>query len=292
MEAVFTVTLPVRKLYSGKVRELFEIDRDRILMVTTDRISAFDFILPTPVPGKGSVLNRLSLFWFEHLRDVCGNHVDTAVFDLYPEILRGFRPVLDGRSVIVKKTEKLPIECVVRGYLAGSGWREYGETGAVCGIPLPSGLRESEKLPEPLFTPSTKEDVGVHDRNMSFEETAKIIGSKDASFIRDKSIELYLKASARAEEKGIMIADTKFEFGRRNGAIIVIDEIFTPDSSRFWEREKYKVGQSQDSLDKQYVRDYLVSIRWNKQAPAPALPPEVVEKTGEKYAEIFRILTT
>jgi phosphoribosylaminoimidazole-succinocarboxamide synthase len=291
MDTVATVTLPIKKVYSGKVRELFQVDDERILLVTTDRISAFDFVLPTPIPGKGKILNQLSLFWFEYLKDICPNHLDIIDFDRYPEILKGFRSILEGRSVIAKRTEKIPIECVVRGYLAGSGWNEYREKGTVCGIKLPCGLRESEKLPVPIFTPATKEELGVHDRNISFAEMEQIVGEKVAGFLRDTSIKLYEKASEWAEKKGIIIADTKFEFGQFHGSTILIDEILTPDSSRFWEKARYKIGQPQDSLDKQYVRNYLEEIRWEKHPPVPALPADVVQRTAEKYARIYEILT-
>ncbi|MCX7706340.1 MAG: phosphoribosylaminoimidazolesuccinocarboxamide synthase [bacterium] len=291
MKTISDVVLPIPKLYSGKVRELFEIDRDRILIVTTDRISAFDFVLPTPIPEKGIILNNLSLFWFDKLKNVCGNHLDVSDFRLFPENLQPFRNILEGRSVIARKTNKILIECVVRGYLSGSGWKEYKTNGMVCGIKLPPGLRESEKLPEPIFTPATKEEKGIHDQNISFEKMKEITGEEIAVYLRDVSLKLYKNASEYAESKGIIIADTKFEFGIVDGEIILIDEILTPDSSRFWEKSSYGVGRSQDSLDKQYVRNYLESINWNKQPPVPELPPDVVEKTREKYWQIYRILT-
>ncbi|MCM8814618.1 MAG: phosphoribosylaminoimidazolesuccinocarboxamide synthase [Candidatus Omnitrophica bacterium] len=291
IKAVRDVVLPISKIYSGKVRELFEIDETRILIVTTDRISAFDYVLPTPIYEKGIILNQLSLFWFEKLKDICANHLDTISFELFPEKLKPFRNVLEGRSVIARKTKKILIECVVRGYLAGSGWKEYQLTGTVCGIRLPEGLKESEKLPEPIFTPATKEEKGVHDQNISFEQMKSVVGEKIAEHLREVSLNLYKAASMYAESKGIIIADTKFEFGIFNGEIILIDEILTPDSSRFWDKATYVCGRSQDSFDKQYVRNYLESIGWNKEPPVPELPSDVVEKTREKYWKIYSILT-
>ncbi|HOK80513.1 MAG TPA: phosphoribosylaminoimidazolesuccinocarboxamide synthase [bacterium] len=291
MKAISNVVLPVPKIYSGKVRELFEIDSKRILIVTTDRISAFDFVLPNPIPEKGVILNQLSLFWFERLQNVCENHLDIIDFEKFPQNLKGFRNVLEKRSVIAKKTKKIPIECVVRGYISGSGWKEYLASGTVCGIKLPDGLKESEKLPEPIFTPATKEEKGVHDRNISFDEMVEIVGKNLASYLKDISITLYRQASEYAERKGIIIADTKFEFGLYDGRIILIDEILTPDSSRFWEKNRYQPGKNQDSLDKQFVRNYLESIHWNKQPPVPELPADVIEKTREKYWQIYNILT-
>ena len=290
MEGITDIKIPFKKIYSGKVRELFEIDEKTLLMVATDRISAFDYILPTPIPDKGIVLTRLSVFWFNYLKDIVENHLIESEFDKFPSELKNY-PVLKGRSIIVKKVKKIPIECVVRGYLAGSGWREYKEKGEVCGIKLPEGLREAEKLPEPVFTPATKEEKGTHDINISFKEMANIVGKETAEFLKEKSITIYKKASEFAEKKGIIIADTKFEFGFYGDRIILIDEILTPDSSRFWERKKYKVGTSQDSLDKQYVRDYLETTNWDKQSPPPELPEEVVRNTVKKYKQIYSILT-
>ncbi len=291
MRAISEVVLPVQKVYSGKVRELFEIDKHKILIVTTDRISAFDFVLPTPIPEKGLILNNLSLFWFEKLKEICSNHVVVSDFELFTENLKPFRNVLEGRSVIARRTNKILIECVVRGYLSGSGWKEYQATGSVCGIKLPDGLRESEKLPEPIFTPATKEEKGIHDQNIDFEKMKEIAGEEIALHLKNISLKLYEKASEYAESRGIIIADTKFEFGIVDGKIILIDEILTPDSSRFWEKSTYETGRSQDSLDKQYVRNYLESIDWDKQPPVPELPVDVVEKTREKYWQIYRILT-
>jgi len=290
MEGIIDIKIPLKKIYSGKVRELFEIDEKTLLMVATDRISAFDYILPTPIPDKGIVLTKLSVFWFNYLKNIVENHLIESEFDKFPVELKNY-PVLEGRSVIVKKVKKIPIECVVRGYLAGSGWREYREKGEVCGIKLPEGLKEAEKLPEPIFTPATKEEKGTHDINISFEEMVSIVGKETAEFLKEKSITIYKKASEFAEKKGIIIADTKFEFGFYEDRIILIDEILTPDSSRFWEFEKYKVGTSQDSLDKQYVRDYLETTDWDKQSPPPELPEEVVINTVKKYKQIYSILT-
>ncbi|OQB73502.1 MAG: Phosphoribosylaminoimidazole-succinocarboxamide synthase [candidate division TA06 bacterium ADurb.Bin131] len=292
MKPIVNVVLPIPKIYSGKVRELFKIDKERILIVTTDRISAFDFVLPTPVPEKGIILNKLSLFWFEKLRDICDNHLVESDFDKFPQILRPFKNVLEGRSIIAKKTIKIPVECVVRGYLSGSAWKEYLLTCSVCGINLPPGLRECEKLPEPIFTPATKEELGSHDRNISFEEMSGILGKEIAEYLKKVSISLYKEASDYADGKGIIIADTKFEFGFYKDRIILIDEILTPDSSRFWEKSSFRIGLSQDSLDKQYVRNYLEGLNWNKQEPVPELPDDVVEKTRQKYWQIYNILTT
>jgi len=292
MKPIVNVVLPIPKIYSGKVRELFKIDKERILIVTTDRISAFDFVLPTPVPEKGIILNKLSLFWFEKLRDICDNHLVESDFDKFPQTLRSFKNVLEGRSIIAKKTIKIPVECVVRGYLSGSAWKEYLLTCSVCGINLPPGLRECEKLPEPIFTPATKEELGSHDRNISFEEMSGILGKEIAEYLKKVSISLYKEASDYADGKGIIIADTKFEFGFYKDRIILIDEILTPDSSRFWEKSSFRIGLSQDSLDKQYVRNYLEGLNWNKQEPVPELPDDVVEKTRQKYWQIYNILTT
>ncbi|HOC02249.1 MAG TPA: phosphoribosylaminoimidazolesuccinocarboxamide synthase [bacterium] len=292
MKPIVNVVLPIPKIYSGKVRELFKIDKERILIVTTDRISAFDFVLPTPVPEKGIILNKLSLFWFEKLRDICDNHLVESDFDKFPQILRPFKNVLEDRSVIAKQTIKIPVECVVRGYLSGSAWKEYLLTCSVCGINLPPGLRECEKLPEPIFTPATKEELGSHDRNISFEEMSGILGKEIAEYLKKVSISLYKEASDYADGKGIIIADTKFEFGFYKDRIILIDEILTPDSSRFWEKSSFRIGLSQDSLDKQYVRNYLEGLNWNKQEPVPELPDDVVEKTRQKYWQIYNILTT
>jgi phosphoribosylaminoimidazole-succinocarboxamide synthase len=275
---------------SGKVRDLYRVDGDRMLFVATDRISAFDFVLGSGIPNKGRVLTQLSLFWFDLLKDICPNHLVTADVNQYPEALRRHADVLRGRSMLVVVADMVPVECVVRGYLAGSGWKEYQQSGAVCGIALPRGLRESEQLPEPIFTPATKALSG-HDENVSFERMTQLIGAAEAGKLRDLALKLYGKASAYARERGIIIADTKFEFGKTAAGLTLADEVLTPDSSRFWPAETYRPGQAQDSFDKQYVRDYLESIRWNKQPPAPALPAEVQQKTMEKYLEAYRRLT-
>ena len=274
-------------LSRGKVRDLYEID-DNLLLVATDRLSAFDVVLPTGIPDKGRVLTQLSLFWFDTLRDVVPNHVVSATD--FPGILREFRDQLAGRSMLCRKTKPLPIECVVRGYLAGSGWKDYRNTGKVCGIPLPTGLRESERLPAPIFTPSTKATSG-HDENISFDEAVARIGGQRAEQIRALSLEIYRRAAAYAEARGILLADTKFEFGLLGDELIWIDEALTPDSSRFWPAQGYAPGGVQPSFDKQYVRDYLEQIGWNKQPPAPALPAEVVTRTRDKYREAYRLLT-
>jgi len=289
-EAMYDIEIPgVKKLYSGKVRELFEVDDKNMLMVATDRISAFDYILPTPIPEKGIILTQMSIFWFGYLKDVMKNHIVEYRFDEFPEKFRRYQ-FLKDRSVIVKKVKKVPIECVVRGYLSGSGWKEYKEKGEVCGVKLPDGLKESDKLPEPIFTPATKEEKGQHDINIDFSEMSKRVGEDIARMLKEKSIILYKKASEYAENKGIIIADTKFEFGIDNGEIILIDEVFTPDSSRFWEKDKYMPGKPQDSLDKQYIRDYLLSTKWDRSSSPPALPDEVVQMTVNKYRQIYRIL--
>lgn len=285
MQTEFSGVKPTRR---GKVRDIYDLG-DRLLIVATDRISAFDVVLPEGIPGKGRVLNQISIYWFDKTKDIIPNHlISTDVAD-YPEIFHQYRDELEGRSMLVKKTKPLPVECVVRGYLAGSGWKEYQERGSVCGITLPEGLLESDKLEKPIFTPATKADEGEHDENITFEKAEEIIGKYLAEKVRDASIALYLKASEIAEGKGIIIADTKFEFGidEKTGALILIDEALTPDSSRFWPKDEYKPGGSQKSFDKQFVRDYLSSIEWDKTPPAPSLPPEVIEKTAEKYREAF-----
>lgn len=280
----------VKLLKRGKVRDIYEVE-NYLLIVATDRVSAFDVVLPTPIPGKGRVLTQISLFWFNQVKDIIENHVVSARVDEFPEPLKKYKEILEGRSMLVKKAEPLPVECIVRGYITGSGWKDYQKTGMVCGIKLPEGLVESQKLPEPIYTPSTKAHEG-HDINISFEETVKILGEETAKKIRDYSISIYKKASEIAEKKGIIIADTKMEFGFYNGSLILIDELLTPDSSRFWSMRDYAPGRSQDSYDKQIVRDYLLSIKWNKKPPAPQLPEEIVRKTAERYEEIFRILTS
>jgi phosphoribosylaminoimidazole-succinocarboxamide synthase len=271
----------------GKVRDIYEFD-DRLLIVATDRLSAFDVVLPTPIPDKGRVLTQLSLFWFEKLADIVQHHVISA--KEFSGELAPYRDSLDGRAMLVRRTEPIPIECVVRGYLSGSGWKDYQKTGAVCGIPLPAGLRESDRLPEPVFTPSTKASTG-HDENISFEETVARVGRPLAERLRDTSLAIYRRAAEYAAARGIIIADTKFEFGLIGDQLIWIDEALTPDSSRFWPGDQYAPGKPQLSFDKQYVRDYLERIGWNKQPPAPPLPPEVVAGTREKYREAYQRIT-
>jgi phosphoribosylaminoimidazole-succinocarboxamide synthase len=273
----------------GKVRDVYSVD-DRLLIVATDRISAFDYILKSGIPDKGRVLTQLSLFWFDFLRDVVPNHFLTARVDEYPAPLPQFRDQLEGRSMLVKRARMIDIECVARGYLSGSGWKEYLEQGTVCGIALPAGLRESDRLPEPIFTPATKAQTG-HDENVSFQHVVSLIGETLAGRLRDLTLEIYHRAARYAETKGIIIADTKFEFGFIDDQLVLGDEVLTPDSSRFWPAETYKPGGAQFSFDKQFVRDYLESIQWNKRPPAPALPEEVAEKTSGKYREAYRILT-
>jgi len=292
LDSVITHTeFPELKLFaSGKVRDIYLLDKDHLLFVATDRISAFDYVLATGIPHKGSVLNQLSLFWFDFLKDTVANHLVTADVAQYPAAAQKYSDQLSGRSMMVRRAEMFPVECVVRGYISGSAWKEYKAAGTVCGIQLPSGLKESDQLPEPIFTPSTKA-VSGHDENISLDEAAKIIGRESAEQLRDLSIAVYKKAADYARVKGIIIADTKFEFGRTDAGITLADEVLTPDSSRFWPADKYRPGQSQESFDKQYVRDFLEEIRWNKQPPAPALPPEVARKTSEKYVEAYRQLT-
>jgi phosphoribosylaminoimidazole-succinocarboxamide synthase len=271
----------------GKVRDIYDVG-DKLLIVATDRLSAFDVILPTPIPDKGRVLTQLSLFWFDLLRDVVPNHVLSATE--FPAAFDAYREELAGRSMLVRKTAPLPIECVVRGYLSGSGWKDYQRTGEICGVPLPPGLRESDRLPEAIFTPATKAANG-HDQNISFERAASFIGNERAGEVRDVSLEIYRSAAAYAEPRGILLADTKFEFGLLKDELIWIDEALTPDSSRFWPAALYKPGGPQPSFDKQFVRDYLESIHWPKTPPGPELPLEVVAATRSKYREAYRILT-
>ena len=275
---------------SGKVRDVYSVGDQQLLFVATDRISAFDYILATGIPHKGSVLTQLSLFWFDLLADIVPNHLITANVDQYPDAVRKYADQLRGRSMLVERAEMFPVECVVRGYISGSAWKEYKASGKVCGIELPTGLRESDQLPEPIFTPATKAVTG-HDENISFDEMCKIVGIETASTLRDLTLRVYKKAAAYARQRGIIIADTKFEFGRSSKGITLADEVLTPDSSRFWPADKYASGHAQESYDKQYVRDYLEQIRWNKQPPAPALPAEVARRTSEKYLEAYLQLT-
>jgi len=275
---------------SGKVRDVYRLDNEHLLFVATDRISAFDYVLATGIPHKGRVLTQLSLFWFDFLKDIVHNHLVTADVERYPVTLRKHADELRGRSMMVVRAEMFSVECVARGYLSGSGWKEYKATGKVCGIPLPAGLRESDQLPEPIFTPATKATTG-HDINISFEEVCRLIDPGLARQLRDLTLKIYTKAADYARQRGIIIADTKFEFGQTAQGITLADEVLTPDSSRFWPADKYEPGRAQESYDKQYVRDYLEEIRWNKQPPAPALPPEVARQTSEKYLEAYRQLT-
>ena len=275
---------------SGKVRDVYDIDENQLLFVASDRISAFDYVLATGIAHKGHVLNQISLFWFDYLADVVPNHLITADVDQYPANLRKYADQLRGRSMLVRRAEIFPVECIVRGYISGSGWKEYKATGKVSGISLPSGLKESEALPEPIFTPSTKATSG-HDENISFDQMCEIVGVETASHLRDLTLRVYKKAAAYARQRGMIIADTKFEFGQTAHGITLADEVLTPDSSRFWPAEKYAPGRAQDSYDKQYVRDYLEQIHWNKQPPAPALPPDVARRTSEKYLEAYTQLT-
>jgi phosphoribosylaminoimidazole-succinocarboxamide synthase len=278
----------VRKVRSGKVREIFDLG-DKLLLVATDRISAFDCILPNAIPGKGEVLSQLSAFWFRRF-DFVKNHVIATEFSEFPEVLRPFESELSGRSMIVRKAEPLPVECVVRGYLAGSGWKEYAAAGSISGHQLPPGLSQAEKLPETIFTPSTKADQG-HDVNIDWKECRRLAGESVARQIRDLSIRIYEAGSEHARARGIIVADTKFEFGLLDGEVILIDEVLTPDSSRFWPADQYHPGTSPPSYDKQFVRDYLESLPWDKTPPAPSLPDEVVKKTAQKYREAHARLT-
>ncbi len=273
----------------GKVRNVYDLGNE-LLIVVTDRISAFDVVFSELIPNKGKVLNSISAFWFEYTSDVIGNHVITTDVNKYPAGLSEFKEELEGRSMLVKKIEMVPAECIVRGYLEGSGLKEYQQTGSICGIKLPAGLKQGDKLPEPIFTPSTKESEG-HDINVSFEVLCEKIGSEMANKLKDASIALYKKASKHAESKGLILADTKFEFGISDGELVVGDEMFTPDSSRFWAMDEYQPGRAQKSFDKQYLREYLESLTWNKQPPAPALPEEVITKTEAKYIEAYERIT-
>jgi phosphoribosylaminoimidazole-succinocarboxamide synthase len=274
----------------GKVRDLYAVD-DALLLVATDRISAFDHVLATGIPGKGKILTQISLFWFDLLSDLVPNHLITADVNQFPAALHPYASQLQGRSMLVKRAAMFPVECVARGYLAGSGWKEYQAGATVCGIPLPAGLQGGSRLPEALFTPATKSQDGAHDENISFAATEALLGASDAAELRRLTLAIYAKAAQHAESHGLILADTKFEFGRTAEGIILADEVLTPDSSRFWEGSAWKPGGAQPSFDKQFVRDYLESIKWNKQAPAPALPQKVVEGTQAKYLEAFRRLT-
>jgi phosphoribosylaminoimidazole-succinocarboxamide synthase len=287
---LLTIDLPnVKKLKSGKVREVFDLG-DSLLFVVTDRISAFDVIMPNGIPDKGRVLNQISAFWFEKTAHIFPNHVITTDFAKFPAELQKHRAQLEGRSMLVLKTKPLPVECVVRGYLAGSGWKEYRASQSICGINLPPGLVESSELPRPIFTPATKEESS-HDENISFERATELIGKDAAEAVRKTALLIYQWARDYARQRGIIIADTKFEFGVIDGKIILIDEALTPDSSRFWPADQYQPGRSQPSYDKQFLRDYLETLDWNKEPPAPQLPDEIIRKTADKYREAYRLLT-
>jgi phosphoribosylaminoimidazole-succinocarboxamide synthase len=273
----------------GKVRDIYDLG-DRLLIVASDRISAFDVVMPNPIPDKGRILTQLSKFWFDLTEEIVPNHILSTEVEDYPKDCKPYQEILKGRSMLVRKAEVLPIECVVRGYLSGSGWEEYRKTGEVCGIPLPKGLLESSKLEEPIFTPATKAEMGLHDENIPFERVEEIVGKDRAKKMRSLSLATYKKARDFAEGRGIVIADTKMEFGVKGGKLILIDELLTPDSSRFWPKDAYQPGGPQKSFDKQFLRDYLLSIRWDKNPPAPQLPEEIVTKTREKYLEAYERL--
>jgi phosphoribosylaminoimidazole-succinocarboxamide synthase len=279
----------VKFLRRGKVRDVYEID-DYLLIIATDRVSAFDVVLPNGIPNKGRILTQISIYWFNQMKDLIENHIVATNVNDYPQVLHKYKDILEGRSMLVKRAKPMPVECIVRGYLSGSGWKEYKEKGTVCGIKLPEGFVESSRLDEPIFTPSTKAEEG-HDINISFDETKKIVGDDTANKLRAISLKIYKKARAMAEKKGIIIADTKMEFGLYNDKLILIDEVLTPDSSRFWSMKDYMPGKSQDSFDKQIVRDYLLTLDWNQTYPGPRLPDEIVEKTAARYREILEILT-
>jgi phosphoribosylaminoimidazole-succinocarboxamide synthase len=273
----------------GKVRDIYDLG-DRLLIVATDRISAFDVVMPNPIPDKGRVLTQLSKFWFDLTKEIVPNHIIFTEVEDFPEGCRPYRELLKGRSMLVVKADPLPVECVVRGYLSGSGWEEYKKTGEICGIPLPKGLVESSRLEEPIFTPATKAEMGMHDENIVFEKVEKIVGKEMAQRLKSLAVAVYKMARDFAEKRGILIADTKMEFGMKEGKFLLIDELLTPDSSRFWPKDEYLPGGSQKSFDKQFLRDYLLSIRWNKTPPAPPLPEEIIQKTREKYLEAYERL--
>lgn len=278
----------MEKISSGKVREIYKVDDDKLILVVSDRISAFDYILPNMVPNKGKVLNQISAFWFDFVKDIIPNHIISTDMKDFPEEFQ--TPEFDGRSMLVKKLKMLPIECIVRGYLSGSGWKSYKQDGTVCGIKLPDGLKESEKLPEVLFTPSTKAETG-HDENVSFEQVCNLIGEKLANEVKNKTIEIYTKCASYALDQGIIIADTKFEFGiDENGNLVLADEVLTPDSSRFWPADKYEVGKSQSSFDKQYLRDWIINSGYDPESKSP-IPSDVIQTTSKKYIEAYEILT-
>lgn len=291
MPIVLTTNLPDLKLVArGKVRDIYDLGQS-LLIVTTDRISAFDVIMNEGIPDKGYVLTQISAFWFRRMEDIIPNHIISTEIKAFPAECRKYADVLEGRSMLVKKATPLPVECIVRGYISGSGWKDYKATGAICGIKLPTGLVESDKLEEPIFTPSTKAELGEHDENISFDRCVELVGRETAEKIRDVTIAIYKRARDIADGKGIIIADTKFEYGFHNGKLIIIDECMTPDSSRFWPKDGYTPGGQQPSFDKQFLRDYLETLDWGKTAPPPSLPDEIVRKTGEKYLEALARLT-
>jgi phosphoribosylaminoimidazole-succinocarboxamide synthase len=290
LASIFETNLPgIERVARGKVRDIYAAG-EFLVIVATDRLSAFDYVLPTPIRDKGRVLTALTLFWLERLRDVVPNHFVSADVGDYPREFHAFADQLEGRSMLVRRAKMIDVECVARGYVSGSGWKDYKRDSSICGIPLPAGLRESDQLPEPIFTPASKATSG-HDENIAFETVAQKIGESLASQLRNLTLAIYTKAAEYAATRGIIIADTKFEFGFAGDQLVLADEVLTPDSSRFWPRESYQPGGPQPSYDKQYVRDYLESIHWNKQPPAPPLPPEVMERTSEKYREAYRVLT-
>ena len=290
-ETILQTEFPTLKLFAkGKVRDIYEVG-DNLLLVSTDRLSAFDVIMNQGIPYKGIVLTKISEFWFNYTKDIIPNHFITADVDKYPGECKPYADTLKNRSMLIKKAKVVPIECIVRGYISGSGWKDYKNTGAISGITLPKGLLESEKFAEPIFTPSTKAEIGEHDENISAEEAMQIVDKNTFNAVKEATVKIYKKASDYALTKGIIIADTKFEFGKINNQIILVDEVLTPDSSRFWPLEKYQKGRGQESYDKQFVRDYLLSINFNKQPPPPPLPEDIIKKTSEKYLDIYKKLT-
>lgn len=290
MKTILQTKIPGTTPMRGKVRDVYDLG-DKLLIVATDRISAFDVVMANGIPYKGAVLTQISKFWFDYLAGTVEHHLLSDQVADFPRPFRDHPDQLDGRSMMVKKVKVLPIECVVRGYLAGSGWKEYQAAGTVCGVRLPAGLKQCAKLPGPIFTPATKAELGEHDENISFEKAAEIVGHEKASYVRDRSIEIFEKAGAYAEKKGLILADTKFEWGLTDGRIILIDEVLTPDSSRFWPGDKYEAGRDQESFDKQFVRNYLEDIKFNKSGPGVTLPPEIVAKTSDKYIDAYTRLT-
>jgi len=280
----------LKLLKRGKVRDMYDLG-DSLLMIATDRLSAFDVVMPDPIPDKGIILTQISLFWFEMMQPLVDNHVIISDVDQFPSVCQPYADVLRGRSIVIKKAEPLPVECVVRGYISGSGWKSYQESGSICGIRLPEDLQESDRLPEPIFTPATKAEIGDHDINIDFAEMINIIGSELAQKVKTLSLEIYQKGAEFASERGIIIADTKFEFGKVDDSIILIDEVLTPDSSRFWPQDTYSPGGAQKSYDKQYLRDYLLTLDWDKTPPGPPLPDDVIQKTRQKYLDALTQLT-